>query len=352
MKPYVSFCISSYNRRDMIEELVTHLLSISREDIEVIVVDDCSSDNTIDMLHRITDPRLHVYCESAQAGGALCWFDALEKGNGTWLFQIIDRDWINTALVHKLICLLQEFEQLNVGFAVGGERISTEKDYEIFNEGLDTINEFGFRHSHPTGQIFLKKEWDAINDKRKYFAEERYGIYPHGYIYAIMGNSLKGAHLHIDICDKAHYNQRLIRTSSTVYTSRKDKTEWFWPESRFQLLKLACENIELVQDKNLYSNIILEKYIVFFFCVTQEWYINCKNEILKLRYNHPELSTNYIELLSNGLDYIILFREYLKKQRFTWADSFFYEALCKIDNELTDWLIKWTNEIRITEKMI
>lgn len=351
MRPYVSFCISAYNRQDMVEELVIHLLSIQREDIEVIVVDDCSSDRTMDMLYGIGDKRLHAYCEKEQMGGALCWYDALEKGNGSWLFQVIDRDWINIGLVDKLIDTLHKLEQLNVGFAVGGERISEEMDYQIFSEGLETINEFGFRYSHPTGQIFLKKEWDTIEGRRKYFAEEMYGIYPHGYIYAIMGNSLKGAYLHFDICDKAHYNQRIIRTISTVYGSRKkDKTEWFWPESRFGLLKLACENIGLVQDASLHPNIILERYITFFFCVTREWYANCHNEILKMRYNRPEMSTNYVELLTNGFDYIALFREYLEGQGFEWADTSFYEALCSVDNQLVAWLLKWTNEIRIAEK--
>lgn len=350
VRPYVSFCISAYNRRGMVEELVVHLLSIQRKDVEVVVVDDCSDDGTMDMLNRIEDRRLHAYCEEKRVGGALCWYDALERGNGFWLFQVIDRDWINIALADKLFDTLHELEKLNVGFAVGGERISDERDYQLFTEGLETISEFGFRYSHPTGQIFRRDEWTAIEGRRKYFAEEKYGIYPHGYIYAIMGNFLKGAYLHFDICDKAHYNRRIVRTISTVYGSRKDKTEWFWPESRFKLLKLACENIDLVHDISLHSKIILEKYIAFFFSVTREWYANCHNEILKMRYNRPEMSTNYIELLANGFDYITLFREYLEAQDFEWADASFYKALCSVDNQLTAWLLKWTDEIRITER--
>ena len=50
VKPYVSFCISAYNRKEMVEELVVHLLSFESEEIEVIVVDDRSSDGTMEML--------------------------------------------------------------------------------------------------------------------------------------------------------------------------------------------------------------------------------------------------------------------------------------------------------------
>lgn len=334
----------------MAAELTAHLLSVPREDIELIVVDDCSTDGTMDILNQIEDKRLRVYCEEKRVGGAQCWYDALEKGSGFWLFQVLDRDWINVDLIDKLVDTLHELEQLNVGFAVGGEQISDEKDYQIFSEGLETINEFGFRHSHPTGQIFRRDKWKMVENREKYFAEEKYGIYPHGYIYAIMGNSLKGAYLHFDICDRAHYYQRVVRTVSAVYGSRKDKTEWFWPQSRFKLLKLACENIDLVCDMSLHANIILEKYITFFFCVTREWYANCHNEILKMRYGRPEMSTNYIELLTNGFDYITLFREYLEEQGFWWADVSFYKALCNVDNQLTAWLLKWTEEIRTGER--
>lgn len=351
-KPYISFCISSYNRREMVKELVLHILSIQSEEIEVIVMDDHSGDGTIESLNEICDERLHTYYKETQEGGTLCWYDALEKGGGVWLFQIIDRDWINTELIERLIEILRELEEQKVGFAVGGERISGERDYQIYQEGLETINEFGLRYSHPTGQIFRRKEWNAIANRRNFFADEEYGIYPHGYIYSIMGNSLKGAYILIDICDKAHYNQRIIKTVSKVYASRKDKLEWFLPESRFNLLKLACENIELIENKEWYAKIILEKYIMFFFCVTREWHANCRNEILKMRYHCPDLKTNYLNLMVNGFDYIALFREYLENMDFWWADDSFYEALCDVDRQLVEWLLKWANGLRIEEKLI
>lgn len=347
--PYVSFCISAYHRREMLGELVNHLLSVPNDDIEVIVMDDCSGDGTMEMLEQIKDKRLRKFCEEEHSGGALYWYDALERGNGVWLFQIIDRDWIDITQINKLIDVLHRLEEMDVGFAVAGEKLSEAEEYQIYGEGMQTINEFGLRYSHPTGQIFRKKKWDAIEGKRKFFAEEKYGIYPHGYLYAVMGNFLKGAYLLFDICDKAHYNQRLARTISTVYASRKDKKEWFWPESRFGLLKLACENIGLVQDTSLYANLILEKYILFFFSVTREWYYNCHNEILKRRYGRPEMSTNYIELMINGFDYIALFREYLEERGFWWADASFYAALSGVDGQLTQWLIKWTEELRIKD---
>ena len=52
---YISFCISSYERKTMLIELVEHLLSCNSQDIEVAVVDDCSQDGTAEALAKISD---------------------------------------------------------------------------------------------------------------------------------------------------------------------------------------------------------------------------------------------------------------------------------------------------------
>lgn len=151
VRPYVSFCISAYNRREMVKELVEHLLSFVSEEIEVVVVDDHSSDGTMEMLEQIKDERLHAFCEEKQTGGGGCWYDTFEKGNGRWLFHILDRDWIDTSKINQLIRTLHILEAENCGFAVAGECLAKDRDYQVYSEGLETINQFGLRHSHPTG---------------------------------------------------------------------------------------------------------------------------------------------------------------------------------------------------------
>lgn len=343
----VSFCISSFNRKEMVKELVCNILSSASQQFEVVVVDDHSNDGTASCLNEIDDPRLRVFEKEKQEGGSACWYDAMEKGEGDWLFQIIDRDWIDVSQIDLLIHTLQELEKMNVGFAVAGEKISKGgTDYSVCKEGAETLCEFALRFSHPTGQIIRKQDWQSVIDRKEYFYNEKYGIYPHGYIYAVLGNSKKGAYLLFDVCDKKHYNERVAKTTSTVYTSRSNKKEWFWPESRYQLLLLAAENIELVENKSCIKEIMLDRYVQFFYSVTAEWYNTCQNEILKMRYHREDLETNYISLMVNGFDYIALFREYLNEKKFYWADEDFYANLCSIDAQLVKWLVDWTNDLR------
>lgn len=348
----VSFCIPTYNRKDMVIELVLNILSSSRQDIEVVVMDNCSTDDTIAALKSISDLRLKIYEHSHPVSAFKSWYDTLSKGTGDWIFHVNDRDWIDSSKIDLLAQSLRELSILNVGFAVAGEKISPEQPYKIYDEGLSTLCEFAMRFSHPTGQIIKKTVWDSIRNKEEFFNDELYGDYPHGYLYAIIGNHKKGAYLLFDICDKAHYKERVVKTFSTVYATRTNKKEWFLPESRYNLLTLAAVNIHLIENPAFYKLFILDRYVKFFYAVTSEWYNTCNNSILKMRYNRTDLETNYLSLMTNGFDYINLFREYLENNDFDWADKEFYNNLINLDCQLVKWLLEWTESLRSQDSNI
>ncbi len=86
-------------------ELVNHLLSTDIQDYEVVVVDHNSQDGLYERLLEIDDDRLHVYNNEIEDGAKQNWYEALEHGSGEWLFQIIDRDWINLEYIELLLLL-------------------------------------------------------------------------------------------------------------------------------------------------------------------------------------------------------------------------------------------------------
>ena len=56
----VSVIIPSYNREKTIERAVMSVLNQTYKDLELIVVDDCSKDNTVEVLKSIKDDRLKI----------------------------------------------------------------------------------------------------------------------------------------------------------------------------------------------------------------------------------------------------------------------------------------------------
>ena len=54
----ISVIIPSYNRAHLVAEAIESVLNQTLTDSELIVVDDGSTDNTEDVVHSFTDPRL------------------------------------------------------------------------------------------------------------------------------------------------------------------------------------------------------------------------------------------------------------------------------------------------------
>ena len=56
--PLLSVIIPTYNRKEMLSEALGGILNQSVRDIEVIIVDDCSSDGTEDFVSSMKDDRI------------------------------------------------------------------------------------------------------------------------------------------------------------------------------------------------------------------------------------------------------------------------------------------------------
>lgn len=99
--PAISFLVCTRNRADTVHECVLTLLASSREDFEVVVRDNCSTDNTLELLNTIQDKRLSVY-RAPENQGTLTFYEASKLAKGeivTWLsdedsFQFSELDFV------------------------------------------------------------------------------------------------------------------------------------------------------------------------------------------------------------------------------------------------------------------
>jgi glycosyltransferase involved in cell wall biosynthesis len=72
-QPLVSICIPAYNSEKYILETVEHALNQTWKNIEVLVVDDASTDGTVEKLKTIQDPRFHYYVNEKNLGMTGNW---------------------------------------------------------------------------------------------------------------------------------------------------------------------------------------------------------------------------------------------------------------------------------------
>lgn len=104
----VSVIIPSYNREDTIERSVRSVLAQTYRNLEVIVVDDHSSDNTRQVVEAIDDDRVRYHCLENNSGACAARNKGLQLAKGDIIaFQDSDDAWRHNKL-EKQIAVLEE----------------------------------------------------------------------------------------------------------------------------------------------------------------------------------------------------------------------------------------------------
>ena len=85
----VSVIIPSYNRENTIVRAENSVLNQTYKDIEVIVVDDCSKDRTLELLSSIKDERLKFFKLEKNSSNIFLVIIPLSSGGKTEVFSLI-----------------------------------------------------------------------------------------------------------------------------------------------------------------------------------------------------------------------------------------------------------------------
>lgn len=103
LDPVVSVIIAAYNAQDYIQRAICSVLGQSFSDLEVIVVDDCSSDNTVKLARQFTDRRVRVYVNPRNLGPSFCRNLAIREAAGKWIAVLDSDDWWHRERLKVLI---------------------------------------------------------------------------------------------------------------------------------------------------------------------------------------------------------------------------------------------------------
>ena len=111
--PFFSVVIPTYNRSDLVPYAVESVLRQSFTDLEVLVSDNCSTDDTAAAIARIGDPRVRYVRTPAHGPIAYNWEFARSRAKGSFVIMLSDDD----ALVpDALRCFAEESRRHRADF--------------------------------------------------------------------------------------------------------------------------------------------------------------------------------------------------------------------------------------------
>ena len=118
MNPKVSVIITTYNRADMLPRAVDSVLAQTFTDYEIIIVDDCSTDHTRDVIAKFDDPRVRSLRHEVNKRQAAAINTGIADARGEYIAFLDDDDeWLPAKLERQTALL--DSSPPNVGLVYG-----------------------------------------------------------------------------------------------------------------------------------------------------------------------------------------------------------------------------------------
>jgi succinoglycan biosynthesis protein ExoO len=103
MNPKVTVIIASYNAQEYIARAIRSVLDQTEKDIEVIVVDDRSTDDTVKIVRGFSDTRLKFIINERNYGTQYSRNRALRQASGEWVAILDHDDWYSPERLERLL---------------------------------------------------------------------------------------------------------------------------------------------------------------------------------------------------------------------------------------------------------
>lgn len=312
----LSFCIPTYNRAQIVYRLVTDILLCSDPAIEVVVLDNGSTDGTLRILSSIKDSRLCVYSNGENKGALFNMVNVLSKGRGKYLVFSTDQDHIDNTKIEGFKTFIMQQANLAGGFcAFNSER---EIDFEIIPQGYPAIKKIAYQGRHPTGYFFNNEFLKSIFLVERFSDYDIVDLFPLEFAFAEICLMGVGAIYYKSIFTPETGTMVVKHKSAT--TDGKSKKAFFAPEAR---LKLAVNYTVHICTLSLAPHdrkaLIVDTFIREIVAATIGYKMIVKNSDLCIHYNMEARHIKIFELLSIGFNF---YNQYRHKTILVWGKGF------------------------------
>ncbi len=106
--PTVSVIIPSYNHARFIAEAIQSVLDQTFQDFEIVITDDGSTDNSIEVIEKFTDERIRLFRHASNQGACVTSNNCIKQARGKYIAMLSSDDvWLPTKL-EKQVRFLEE----------------------------------------------------------------------------------------------------------------------------------------------------------------------------------------------------------------------------------------------------
>ena len=150
--PQITVAIPVYNGEGYVHLAIQSVLDQTYSDFELLIVDNCSTDGTLEVVKAFSDPRIRLHVNSSNLGMVGNWNRSVELATGEYIKFLSHDDLLDTTCLEEQIAGFMRHKQENIGIVTCKKKI-------INKDGKKVMPGFGLRGQSRTisGSVAIRK---------------------------------------------------------------------------------------------------------------------------------------------------------------------------------------------------
>ena len=307
----LSFCIPTYNRVEGVVQLVTEILQSNDPKIEVIVLDNGSTDDTVRALSCILDDRLFIYSNGENKGVLYNILHVLTKARGRFSLFSLDKDSIDPSEIDGFKSFLLQHPRLACGYC---EYHSKSKfDFELFSKGFPAVREIGYKGHHPSGYFFNSELLKLVDITRRFSDFNFVGHFPFDFIFAELCMFGDGAIYHKSLVTP--HTAKMAATKTSFESSGIALDAYFMPMGRLNTAVNFSQHINTLGLSHwAKESLVIDRLIQGLLGATLVYRVMLMNDDWCIHYHMQSRRVSWREMISTGLNF---YRQFIIRTRGT-----------------------------------
>jgi glycosyltransferase involved in cell wall biosynthesis len=304
----ISFCIPSYNRGDKLCTLIKTILSYQGDDIEVVVLDNCSTDQTVEQLKQIKDDRFRLFHNESNIGFLRNLLTVPTLAVARYAVLCLDKDFVDVTKVGELVDILRNETDVAVGYCNlisewahhASSQQKEEPRFTVYQKGEHAVFNAGYLSGHPTGKFYRTNVYKKLPALKEALTDDTLFAFWPDVIDANMameGNALK---ISISIFSM----ETRVDSKKVLSHSFREKNLYFYPDYVKKtyanyLASLGALNLMPDSKKRLAATLFERG----FYASTFNYQIFMRDEDLCAHYQLKPRQVSLPELIFNGFGF-------------------------------------------------
>ena len=124
--PQITVAMPVFNGEGYVHLAIQSVLDQTYSDFELLIVDNCSTDGTLDVVKTFSDPRIHLHVNSTNLGMVGNWNRSVELATGEYIKFLSHDDLLDATCLEEQITGFLNHKQENIGIVTCKKRVINE----------------------------------------------------------------------------------------------------------------------------------------------------------------------------------------------------------------------------------